>query len=973
MAFTLPGFPKTFTQANGAVGDEWYLPYSDPNALIVSNKCRIDHSNATNGSRNRILARPAYECNANPEFTFSYVALSNASQFPGVHIKINTTLHKSIRVALVPASGGLVISKIDTLNGTPNNTPKGSVGSVSVVDGNTYVLKVSAIGNVYSAQLYESDGVTVRGTAAAFTDADGDAADFTGAWPCGISAQTQTDFDDITIRNVGSSYFVAAQLAGNADLGLHVNGNGLISQYALTRTSNTNSVSATVAGLPANVTNTGTSNPGTGNNGSVTVAAGASATPNATPVSWRIQLDDGAGNKYVLRPTMTIHAQGNGVNLANLVLGYTSTPFYAEQHGGLTALLSAVHAGTNAKTTTKIDDATYRLAVGGVGLDYWRPGSTQSTNGDLFNKAMTYSARNNVTEWYGPGMTSNDNNVFTNLRTNFEAFVDRALANGISLIFTNMQPRFDSDSELVSSTVSSINVAGDVIGINGYTFSGADVNRWVGVRHNTGGSNRGMYRQIISVDTIGNTATLSSAFTVFPATVGMAAKIWSGVRATTMAENNTEIAKYAHDSGHANARYNVTTGARVFFYNLINGVNWLIVLQDYLDWSDEIHTAPAVASEPGHVQTATMFRNLVAFHRLTWGGGSTTVTPDGDTITHPNTKQFAASAPSGYATFGWTVAYPGAMLATTWDVSSGSGSIDGAGLYTSGVSGGAVTVRARLSYALSIADTAALTVNGGVDNTGPTYSSASINTAGDTLTLNLTESGTPPCLPASGATGISLSGGHSLGAGTRTDNDTYTFPITPIVRQGETVTVSGSGGNITDSAGSPNGLQTFSAQAVTNNSTVPAPTSPTTMAAAIQASVAAWDVLVLAATPSLVGNVVLSSTSEAFILATDNRTALTRVLYSQDAAGVRVTRVERVFQPIFPNGVIAPASFRTALLAAIPNVNVLVEIAAGNFGRVEATGSVFTVYRPDNRTPMALLETRIENNLSFSVLGLQAL
>lgn len=152
-------------------------------------------------------------------------------------------------------------------------------------------------------------------------------------------------------------------------------------------------------------------------------------------------------------------------------------------------------------------------------------------------------------------------------------------------------------------------------------------------------------------------------------------------------------------------------------------------------------------------------------------------------------------------------------------------------------SGGNVTDSAGVPNALATFSTQAVTNNSTVDAVAPTFLSASINAAGDTLTVNFTEAGSPPLLPATGATGFTLSGGHALANGVRQTNTQYAFAITGQVYQGDVLTVSYSGGNVTDSAGSPNSLSTFSTQAVTNNSTVSSDaTAPTLATATVQAS-----------------------------------------------------------------------------------------------------------------------------------------
>jgi hypothetical protein len=112
------------------------------------------------------------------------------------------------------------------------------------------------------------------------------------------------------------------------------------------------------------------------------------------------------------------------------------------------------------------------------------------------------------------------------------------------------------------------------------------------------------------------------------------------------------------------------------------------------------------------------------------------------------------------------------------------------------------------------------------DSTPPVVSSASVNAAGTTLTVNFTETGSPPVLPASGATGFSLAasgGAVTLSGWTRTGTAPGYFTATTsrTIRVGETLTLaySSSTGNVTDSATPPNALATFSGTAVTNGST----------------------------------------------------------------------------------------------------------------------------------------------------------
>jgi hypothetical protein len=111
----------------------------------------------------------------------------------------------------------------------------------------------------------------------------------------------------------------------------------------------------------------------------------------------------------------------------------------------------------------------------------------------------------------------------------------------------------------------------------------------------------------------------------------------------------------------------------------------------------------------------------------------------------------------------------------------------------------------------------------------PVVASASVNAAGTTLTITFTETGSPPVLPASGATGFTLSA--SLGAVTLAapsiSGTTYTATISRAIRTGETLTLAYAPGNVTDSAISPNAMVTFSGTSVTNNSTQAMPSTAT--------------------------------------------------------------------------------------------------------------------------------------------------
>lgn len=106
------------------------------------------------------------------------------------------------------------------------------------------------------------------------------------------------------------------------------------------------------------------------------------------------------------------------------------------------------------------------------------------------------------------------------------------------------------------------------------------------------------------------------------------------------------------------------------------------------------------------------------------------------------------------------------------------------------------------------------------DTTPPVFSSAEIPTGGTTVNVTLTEVDSLPILPQCGITGFSLSssgGALSVLATERTANTVVTLAVDRPVLSSETVTLSYSPGNVTDS--NSNVMLGFSNQAVTNNST----------------------------------------------------------------------------------------------------------------------------------------------------------
>lgn len=109
-----------------------------------------------------------------------------------------------------------------------------------------------------------------------------------------------------------------------------------------------------------------------------------------------------------------------------------------------------------------------------------------------------------------------------------------------------------------------------------------------------------------------------------------------------------------------------------------------------------------------------------------------------------------------------------------------------------------------------------------VDYTRPAFASASVPSAGTTVVVVLTESGSAPILPASALSGfvVTVNGVSKSVASSSASSVTATLTMAATIHQGDTVTISYAPGNVTDSAPTvANYLALLSAQSVTNNST----------------------------------------------------------------------------------------------------------------------------------------------------------
>lgn len=154
-----------------------------------------------------------------------------------------------------------------------------------------------------------------------------------------------------------------------------------------------------------------------------------------------------------------------------------------------------------------------------------------------------------------------------------------------------------------------------------------------------------------------------------------------------------------------------------------------------------------------------------------------------------------------------------------------------------------------------IADLAIPVILSQIDSTAPVISTAAINTAGTSLVLTYTETGTPPMLPATGVTGYTLSSSTgvavTVSSGT-ISSTTVTLTLSRQIYNNETITYSYSQGtgNVTDTSGNEIAAQTNAA--VTNGSTVsPSITSVSTDTVALvgTASTITWS------SAGIIGNV----------------------------------------------------------------------------------------------------------------------
>jgi lysophospholipase L1-like esterase len=109
------------------------------------------------------------------------------------------------------------------------------------------------------------------------------------------------------------------------------------------------------------------------------------------------------------------------------------------------------------------------------------------------------------------------------------------------------------------------------------------------------------------------------------------------------------------------------------------------------------------------------------------------------------------------------------------------------------------------------------------DTTAPVVDSASVDSFGTTLTVELFEANSPPVLPASGVTGFTLtaSGGAVTLSSAAISGTEYTATLSRAVTMNESLSLAYAPGNVTDSASPPNPMASFSGFPVANFSSIP--------------------------------------------------------------------------------------------------------------------------------------------------------
>jgi hypothetical protein len=246
-------------------------------------------------------------------------------------------------------------------------------------------------------------------------------------------------------------------------------------------------------------------------------------------------------------------------------------------------------------------------------------------------------------------------------------------------------------------------------------------------------------------------------------------------------------------------------------------------------------TASAVVvTLPSSVSGSAIIDAFVGTTGVVDSTGTATTTATGGssaTLTASITTTIANDLLIGYFAGVSVSSTPGAGTGFTQSTTSASsnGFNDGEYANTQTAAIGATSITFNASAGTAAGSLIALALVAAVDTTPPTYLNANVNTAGTALTVNWTETGSPP---VTGTTGLTLnaSGGAVTLSAVSTTGLVTTATTSRTIRSGETTTLSYTPGNFADSAATPNTVVAFTTQTVTNNSTSANDTTPPVIA-----------------------------------------------------------------------------------------------------------------------------------------------
>ncbi len=433
----------------------------------------------------------------------------------------------------------------------------------------------------------------------------------------------------------------------------------------VSRTMFTNALSLSLSGLPTGISYTKT-DPGTGNLGHLDITASGSAAINTSGITVTVTATDGTTPNTT---TFTLYIHSNAVT-ANAwcapILG-SSTIAFLDSDGGLVNLATVFGGSTNPWTYTSLSAGAGEFGVSGSHPNQWVPEYTGVSNRGYLHEVISWGIQNGAR--YCLALWPYSNDAGSNTWTQETAWVGPALtylaANFDAVILFPAYGRWDTTATL-TSTVSS--VSGNTITLASAPSAG-DVGNWLFLSNGTGSDL--MARQITGVS--GNVVTLANAFTG-TVTNGIAANIYASTRYNDMVSYNTGIQQYAQGGS--------SQIANVFYYD--SGV--IVPELDYIR-SDRIHQSAAFAG----IHANLIRDNAIVPFLLR----NSTVTVTSASVVTSATVQLARTV-SGFSAFGATF-WPDNLIATTWSLQSGTGSLTGTGLYTAPSTTGTVVVRATLN------------------------------------------------------------------------------------------------------------------------------------------------------------------------------------------------------------------------------------------------------------------------------------